>query len=166
MELSCPVLKKTFLLIFLLSVNFSLVFADFENHEITKYAQLNFALPTVGGGIESEKMMVSSEFCLETHWFDGIIGIKLCKNAFDFTIAGDGWLPFANWYFNRGRLSIGLGSLYHFQTYRDISSEHDFIIDTDFRYHSYEGFTITFHGGYSIKASHLNELPDSVFFFL
>ena len=145
----------------ILICNFSLLFADFENHEITKFVQFDLSSSTTRG-IEREQRLFSGEAGVNAHWFDAIAGIQAYEDCFDFTIAGEGRLPFANWYFEEARLALGLGGLYHFQRYKDISSEHDYMFDTCFRYHSYTGFTLTFRGGYSWKTTRIDELSEFV----
>lgn len=151
--------KKLFVFLFILRA--SLSFAEFSDHEITKFLQFDLSTSTTRG-IEREQRMFSGEAGLRAHWFDAVAGIQAYEDAFDFSIAGEGWLPCANWYFEEARLALGIGALYHFQRYKDISSEHDYMLDSCFRYQSYTGFTLTFRGGYSFKTTRLDELADYV----
>ena len=152
---------KKKLLVCLFTLVFSLSFAEFSDHEITKFVQFDLSTSTTRG-IEREQRMFSGEAGLRAHWFDALTGIQAYEDAFDFSIAGEGWLPFTNWYFEEARLALGIGALYHFQRYKDISSEHDYIFNTTFRYQSKSGTTISFYGGYAGKATKIDALPSSV----
>ncbi len=153
-------MRKFFFIFFFILVS-SHSFADFSDHEVKKFLQFDMSSST-SRGIERGQNLFSGEAALEAHWWDAIAGIQAYEDVFDFTIAGESWLPFTNWYFDEARLALGLGLLYHFQRYKDISSEHDYMLDSVFRYHSYTGFTLTFRGGYSGKTTRIDELADYV----
>ncbi len=158
-------MKKNFCFLFLFFFS-SLLFAefdacDFDDGKITKFVQFDMASSTTRG-IEKEQTLVSFEAGAFSHWFDSIAGFQISEDAFDFTLAGEGWLPCANWYFGERRLVLGVGGLYHFERYKDISWEHDFIIDSAFRLSSLSGFCLTFRGGYSFKVTQIDALQGYV----
>lgn len=128
---------------------------------VSKFLQFNLSSSTTRG-IEKSNTLFAGEAGFAARWFDGLVGIQGYEDAFDFTVAGEGYFPFANWDFDEARLALGIGSLYHFQRYKDISTEHDWIFDSVFRYHTYTGFTLTFRGGYSFKMSRIDALADYI----
>ena len=153
-------MKKT-LLLFLSVFALSHLSAEFNDGKLTKFLELNLASTTTRG-IEGYNTLFSIQGGLESHWFEGISGLQAYRDSFDFTISGKAWLPFANWYFDTARIALGLGGIYHFQRYKDISSEHDYILNSLFRYQSKSGTTITFFGGYAGKATKLDALSSCV----
>lgn len=140
---------------------FSFCFAAFNDGKTSKFVQLDLA-STTNRGIERYNTLYSAEGGFESHWIDGIAGIQAYEDSFDFTLGAKAWLPFANWYFETARIALGLGGTYHFQRYKDISFEHDYILNTLFRYQSKSGTTITFFGGYAGKATKLDSLSGYV----
>lgn len=152
---------KKLLLAFILFFTFSLSFAEFNDGTVTKFFEFDMASSTTRG-IEREERLYSGQAGLKARWFDAVAGMQAYEDAFDFTLAGTAWLPFANWNFDTARIALGCGGLYHFQRYKDISSEHDYMFTTNFRYHSNSGFTISFWGGYSGKSTRIDELAEYV----
>ena len=158
-------MKKN-LVIFLFLFSFSLSFAEFNDGKLTKFIEFDLSSSTTRG-IEREQTLFAELVGVNSHWFDAIVASQSYKdyydvNVFDFTIAGETWLPCAHWYFDTARIALGLGVLYHFQRFTDISSEHDFIIDSCFRYQSKSGTTITFRGGYSWKMTRIDALASNI----
>jgi hypothetical protein len=149
-------------LCFLLFVFFSsLAFAEFNDGKITKFIEFDIS-STTSRGIEQYNTPVSSEFGLVSHWWEGVTGFQAYEDSFDFTLTAQAWLPCTNWYFETARIALGLGGIYHFQRYKDISSEHDYIINSTFRYQSKSGTTISFYGGYAGKATKIDVLSSYV----
>ncbi|MBQ8013263.1 MAG: hypothetical protein IJ257_02550 [Treponema sp.] len=153
-------MKKYFLAL-LFAFTFSFVSAEFNDKKLTKFLEFDIT-STTNRGIERNQTLFSGEIGLAHTWGEGLLGIQGYKDAFDFTMQGNGWLPFASWNFETARIAIGLGGIYHFQRYKNISSEHDFLFDTVFRYHSDSGTRVTFYGGYAWKTTQIEALKDYV----
>ena len=147
-----------FFLILFLS---SLASAEFNDGKLTKFIEIDLA-STTSHGIEQYNTLFSSEFGLVSHWWEGITGFQAYDDSFDFTLGAQTWFPFTIWDFETSRIALGAGGIYHFQRYKDISSEHDYIFNTTFRYQSKSGTTISFYGGYAGKATKIDALPSSV----
>ena len=152
---------KKKLLFFIFVMFSSLSFADFNDGRLTKFISFDLA-STTSRGIEQYNTLFSSEFGLASHWWEGITGFQAYEDSFDFTLSAQAWLPCANWYFETARIALGLGGIYHFQRYKDISSEHDYILNTTFRYQSKSGTTISFYGGYAGKATKIDALSSDI----
>ena len=151
--------RLTFALLFLFAA--SLSFAEFNDGKITKFIEFDMTSST-NKGIERHKTLYSGEVGLVSRWAEGLLGLQAYENCFDFTVNARGWLPFASWNFETARIAIGLGGIYHYQRYKKISSEHDFIFETLFRYKSDSGTTVSFSGGYAGKATQIDALKDFV----
>ena len=151
--------KKLFVFIFTLVS--SLSFAEFNDGRLTKFISFDLA-STTSRGIEQYNTLFSSEVALLSHWWEGQAGFQAYEDSFDLTFGGQLWFPFANWYFETARIALGCGGRYHFQRYKDISSEHDYLFNTTFRYQSKSGTTITFYGGYGGKATKIDALSSYV----
>ena len=151
-------MRRIFFLI-LFSISFPSLFAGFNDGKVSKFIEFDLASTTTRG-IERYNTTYSVSGGFNSHWVDAITGIQCYKDVFDYTLATEVWLPFTNWQFETSRIALGLGGLYHYQKYKDISSEHDFLFDTTFRYQSKAGTTISFTGGYAGKITHLDALAE------
>lgn len=156
--------KVTKSLLFFVFLFFSLFPVSAVSSREKKIEQtLTFSLSnTTSRGIERYKTQYALQYDFISYWFDATAGIQAYEDIFDFTIAAEYWLPFTNWYFHKSRLSLGLGGLYHYQNYFDISCEHDYLADACIRYKTDAGFTFLFRNGWSGKATKIyaiNTIP-------
>ena len=152
---------KRLFCVFATFLTFSFLNASEPEEKSSKFIEFNMSSSTTRG-IERERRLYSGQIGYNAHWFDLLAGIQVYEDVFDATFAGEIWFPFTNWYFEEARLVLGVGGIYHFQRYKDISSEHDYIFDSCFRYRSYTGFTLTFRGGYSGKTTKVDALAGYV----
>ena len=152
---------KKLLLAVILFFTFSHLFADFNDGVLTKFVEFNLASTTTRG-IERYNTLYSVQVGAIHHWGEGTLGIQGYEDSFDCTAKAQVWFPFTNWYFETARIAIGCGGVYHFQHYKTISSEHDYMLNSTFRYQSESGITISFYGGYAGKATKLDAIKDGV----
>ena len=150
---------RKFLCLSFFLFSLSHAFAGFNDGEISKFVEMQLA-STTSRGIELYNNTDALLGGLDSYWLDALGGFQFYEDSFDFTVSGEVWFPFANWSFETARIALGCGTLYHFQRYKDISSEHDLLFDTNFRYQSKSGTTITFRGGYAEKITHLDALSE------
>ncbi len=151
-------MRKLFsIIVCLFSFSFYQVFSAPTDKNIKKYIEFDMISYTFRG-IERNKTLFSSQFGLKTHWTDSVIGCQWHENVFDFTVEGEVWCPFTNWYFDTARISVGMGGIYHYQRYTNISHEHDYIIDSTFRYCTESNFMISFKAGYAGKRTRVYAL--------
>ncbi|MBR1403710.1 MAG: hypothetical protein IJ558_05985 [Treponema sp.] len=148
---------KKLLLAFILFFTFSHSFAEFNDGTVTKFVEFNLA-STTNRGIEQYNTLYSVEAGFISRWLDGLAGVQGYEDVFDCTIATVVWFPFTSWQFETAQISLGAGALYHFERYKDISSEHDILFDSTFRYQNARGWSISFRGGYSFKKTKVDAL--------
>ncbi|MBQ8679776.1 MAG: hypothetical protein IJ530_08420 [Treponema sp.] len=140
---------------------FSHLSAESPQNTIKKFVEFDMSSSTTRG-IEREQRLYSGQAGLNSRWFDCVAGIQNYEDVFDFTIAGTAWLPCVNWDFETARIVLGCGALYHFQRFRNVSSEHDYMFSSNFSYRSDSGFSITFWGGYCGKSTQIDALKEYV----
>lgn len=155
--MSCK--KIYFNLLFFLLASFS--FAEFNDGKISKFIEFDLA-STTNRGIERNHTLYSGEIGAVGKWAEGFLGIQAYEDCFDCTLNAQGWLPFLSWKFETARIAVGMGGTYHFQRYKKISSEHDFLVNTTFRYKSDSGTTVSFWGGYAWKITQIDALKEFV----
>ena len=150
------------ILLFLASFfTFSHLFADFNDGVLSKFVEFDMTSTTTRG-LERYNTLYSAQTGLSGYWGEGLFGVQGYEDCFDFTAKAQVWFPFANWNFETARIALGVGGVYHFQRYKDVSTEHDYIFNTAFRYQSKSGTTISFFGGYAGKATKLDALADFI----
>ena len=152
---------KKLLISLIFVFSFSHIFAEFNDDRLTKSIQLDIAT-TTSRGIERYNTLYSGEAALIHRWAEGLVGFQTYQDSFDFTFNIQGWIPLLSWDFETSRIAVGLGGTYHYQRYKKISSEHDLLANTTFRYKTNSGTTISFHAGYAKKISQIDALADYV----
>lgn len=151
--------KLFFFFVFCISILTPLT-ADFINGKRTGFVDSSIA-STTSRGLEQYKTLCSVQAGVENSWLESCAGIQVCKDCFDFTLAPKVYFPFLDWHFDTSRIALGAGGIYHFQRYKDISFEHDFVFNTLFRYQNLSGMTIAFYGGYALKVTSLDALSEA-----
>lgn len=139
----------------------SLVFAEFNDDTLTKFVEFDMTSATTRG-IERYARMFSLQAGAVHRWGEGVVGFQAYEDVFDCTLGAQAWFPFTNWQFETARIALGVGGVYHFQRYKDISAEHDFMLNSTFRYKTDSGTTISFFGGYAGKETKIDALSDFV----
>lgn len=152
---------KRFFLVFLVIFSFSHIFAEFDDGKITKFVEFDMT-STTNKGIERYNTLFSGEVGAIAPWWEAVCGVQAYEDVFDFTVRGTGWFPFASWQFETSRIAIGGGLNYHFQRYRNTSSENDYMLFSTFRYKNLGGTTITFFCGFLGKSTKIDALSDNV----
>ncbi|WP_294431281.1 hypothetical protein [uncultured Treponema sp.] len=151
--------KFFFLWVFAFSI--SRLSADFCDGITSKFLEIGLA-STTNRGIERNSILCSVQGGLESQWIEGIAGFQSYEDCSDFTFKANGWFPFADWQSEDSRLRLGLGGIYHFQRYNEISLEHDYILNFLLRHQNLSGKTISFFCGYAGKAAKIYALEDYV----
>lgn len=149
-------MKKLFGLIYF-CLNLSFCFANFIDGKFSRFVECNVSSTTTRG-IERYNAPLSVQGGVESRWAEGVAGFQAYEKCFDFTAATKVWLPVTDWSFESSRIALGLGGVYHFQRYKGLSWEHDYILNSLFRYQNLYGTTITFYGGYAGKATKLDAI--------
>ncbi|WP_407426386.1 hypothetical protein [Treponema sp.] len=152
---------RKLLFLFLYFFTFSHIFAGFNDGAVSKFVEFDITSTTTRG-LERYNTLYSVQTGLSGFWAEGLFGFQNYEDCFDFSARAQVWFPFTSWIFETSRIALGCGGFYHFQRYKDISSEHDYIFNTTFRYQSKKGTTISFFGGYGGKATKLDALADFV----
>lgn len=90
--------------------------------------------------------------------YEAVAGIQFSDKIFDLTVAGDYFIPYTSWRFDSSAIDIGAGILYHFQRYYSLYSEHDFYLDSIFRFTAFDKLVFIWKAGSGGKAALIDSL--------
>lgn len=90
--------------------------------------------------------------------YETVSALQFSDKIFDFTLAGDYFIPYTSWSFGSSVIDLGAGVVYHFQRYYDLYSEHDFYLDSIFRLVAFDKLVVIGKAGSGGKAAIVDSL--------
>ncbi len=155
-------MKKNLLLLFFLFFTHRIFSLDFSNFFEKQFVQFDYSY-FADYGIEGDSVLFSGNYGILGKNYDLKTGMQFSDDTFDFSFGGNYFSKNTlSWRKARKTVRLGIGGIYHFQTYKNISSENDLLLETALDFIHDSGFRFTFKLGDGFKFSNIYAIsPDS-----
>ncbi len=152
------IMKKIFfpfLILFLAFPAFAFDCSKFFEKQFVQFEYSYFA----DYGIEGNSVLFSGNYGIFGENYDLKTGMQFYDDAFDFSLGGNYFsAKKLNWRKAHKNVRLGLGGVYHFQSYKNICSENDFLLEAALDFVHDSGFRFTFKLGDGFKISNVYAL--------
>lgn len=90
--------------------------------------------------------------------YDALAAVQFSNKIFDFTLCGDYFVPYTSWKMENAQIDLGANIIYHFQRYYGLYTEHDFYLESVFRFSTHNRFIFLANLGSGVKAAFVDVL--------